>query len=457
MILLLNLVQDKLDDSQLLKATHAVSMTSVSHASLHLSSLSSNEKQDGERNQLWIITDKVSDEVSMLTQEAMQLGVVVNCWVYDEEQQTESEKPLLLKLDASDVICGAQPECSVVSMSAERLRSLKYRSMKDLVSRKQLNRGINKPIRIDLANTVANLEGENPREREGEPGERAIAIQSIKDVDIRVNTRELLSKIDKTKASNLGMSSSLKKNKLTDIKLVSKEIGVSQPKELAEDRIDITAGLNRIATELKHSFNSVRGLLESKTVKATLASSTRFKLDQVEDAEVEIESDVTEEDSGLNPLLILDTANFQIRSYKSCIDYLIGTGVLTERNLKKLEIAKGTLKQSKGIDLPIEDIAIVTKILDEATVIAAMSEVYGTDFISTARLSKMPVLTNVYPRNVCKKYAFIHTAENPRVLIGVWNNRLGQNLGVNYGDSEILYSLPSCILQRLNSVEEGKW
>ena len=154
-------------------------------------------------------------------------------------------------------------------------------------------------------------------------------------------------------------------------------------------------------------------------------------------------------------LIEADTSMFDFKVYATPMECLIDAGVISKTTYNKLVEMQESTAAEKGVRMSLEDFAILTKAAKETEVLDAMRRVYHTDFLSYKRLMEIKVLTNVFPKVVCKKYRFIHIAENPRVLVSTMDNKLTANLGSHFGDARILFSLQSIILARINAV--GEW
>lgn len=169
-------------------------------------------------------------------------------------------------------------------------------------------------------------------------------------------------------------------------------------------------------------------------------------------------SKVEREEPGLDDMFFqINTDKFDYRVYQTPMEFLVNTGVITAAAVQKLTETQEQIAREKGLKLALEDLTILTKAASEDAVIEAMRSVYHMDFLSYRRLCQMKLITNVFPREVCKKYSFVHVHEEPRVLVSTQDNKLVQNLGVHFGDARIVYSLKSIILARINSVSEEDW
>ena len=205
-------------------------------------------------------------------------------------------------------------------------------------------------------------------------------------------------------------------------------------------------------TELTRKTSSGNWTWATEAIKSVFASDNKPKLVITERLSTE---GLIQEDRSLDDMLIeMDTSMFDFKVYTTPMECLIDTGVISKATYSKLVWVQESTAVEKGIRMSLEDFAILTRAAKESDVLNAMRRVYHTDFLSYKRLMEMKVLTNVFPKAVCKKYRFIHIAENPRVLVSTMDNKLTANLGSHFGDARILFSLQSIILARINAVEE---
>lgn len=204
--------------------------------------------------------------------------------------------------------------------------------------------------------------------------------------------------------------------------------------------------------ELTRKTSSGNWTWATEAIKSVFASDNKPKLVITERLSTD---GLIQEDSSLDDMLIeMDTSMFDFKVYTTPMECLIDTGVISKATYSKLVEMQESTAAEKGVRMSLEDFAILTKAVKESDVLNAMRRVYHTDFLSYKRLMEMKVLTNVFPKAVCKKYRFIHIAENPRVLVSTMDNKLTANLGSHFGDARILFSLQSIILARINAVEE---
>lgn len=236
----------------------------------------------------------------------------------------------------------------------------------------------------------------------------------------------------------------------TDIKLKKKkQKQVSFKKNVATAPVPVV----ETPVELTRKTSSGNWTWATEAIKSAFASDNKQKLVITERLHTD---GLIQEDSSLDDMLIeADTSMFDFKVYATPMECLIDAGVISKTTYNKLVEMQESTAAEKGVRMSLEDFAILTKAAKETEVLDAMRRVYHTDFLSYKRLMEIKVLTNVFPKVVCKKYRFIHIAENPRVLVSTMDNKLTANLGSHFGDARILFSLQSIILARINAV--GEW
>lgn len=135
------------------------------------------------------------------------------------------------------------------------------------------------------------------------------------------------------------------------------------------------------------------------------------------------------------------------------ITILANRFMLDDEVLRNLRTKQEFYKINKRVDYRLEDLLVMEKVLSEKDVIEALQEVYSIEFLGLDRLMSMPLITDLYPRDVCLKYKFMQVSKEPNVLVGTYNSELAQNLGSNFRGAQMRYALASSILRRIATEE----